>query len=112
LQFSHSPSAMLHSVSDMKAFLERASSVSMDAMHVIGGVVLFVAFAVLLRRPITSWLPWVCLLMVVFVNELADLTVEKWPNPAEQFGEAAKDVLLTMLLPTLLMAVGPPRGGA
>jgi hypothetical protein len=32
-----------------------------------------------------------------------DLTLEQWPDKGWQYGESAKDVLLTMAVPTILM---------
>ena len=36
-------------------------------------------------------------------NESVDLWAELWPSRAMQLGEGAKDIVLTMLLPTVLM---------
>lgn len=88
---------------EAKSFLARTSAVSMDALHVIIGVILFLLFAIFLRRSLASWLPWLAVLLVVVINEMLDLAVETWPNRSEQLGESGKDVLLTMLLPTLLL---------
>ncbi|HVL79385.1 MAG TPA: hypothetical protein VM346_08885 [Sphingomicrobium sp.] len=75
----------------------------MDVLHVIAGVILLIFFAILLRRSLASWLPWFAVLLVAVVNELLDLSIEAWPNRSEQFGESAKDVLLTIFLPTVLV---------
>ena len=45
------------------------------------------------------------------LNEATDLWVERWPDPAMQYGESTKDVLLTLALPALLMAVARLRPG-
>ena len=60
------------------------------------------------------WSPWSCaaacrlhflaaLLVLTLLNECVDLWVEQWPDKAMQYGESAKDILLTMTLPTVLM---------
>jgi hypothetical protein len=87
----------------VKLFLEHASSVSMDALHILVGFVLFLVAARLLKTGITSPLPWLALLMLELVNEAYDLRVELWPNLVTQLGEGAKDLLLTMALPSLLL---------
>ena len=88
----------------VKMFIEHASIITSDALHVVIGVGLWVLAAVVLRRRLTDWLPWLVVLAAVLFNETVDLWVEQWPDAAMQYGESAKDVLLTMLLPSLLMA--------
>jgi len=104
---------------DVKMFIERSSAVSSDALHVIVGFVLWMLVALVSRRPLSASLPWLVLLVLLVFNEAVDLWVEQWPNPAMQYGESAKDLLLTMTLPTLLLAFvrflpqlfrQPPRG--
>jgi diacylglycerol kinase len=87
----------------MKIFLERLISVSTDSLHVIAGVVLQLLCALIARRPLSSWQPWLFVLVALMFNEAVDLWVERWPSLAMQLGESAKDFALTMLLPTVLM---------
>lgn len=75
----------------------------MDALHVIVGVALQVGAAALFRVSIASWRPWLAVLALELLNEGVDLYVERWPSPGMQVGEGFKDLLLTMVLPTLLM---------
>ena len=95
----------------VKMFVEHAAIVSSDALHVIVGVGLWVLAALALRRRLTDWLPWLVVLVAVLFNETVDLWVEQWPDAAMQYGESAKDVLLTLLLPSLLMAAARARPG-
>lgn len=85
-----------------KLFVEHLLSISHDSLHVIVGVLLWLALGLLLRRPLTSWRPWSWLFAAILWNEAVDLWVERWPDPGQQYGEGAKDLLLTMLLPTVL----------
>lgn len=103
---------------DVKMFIEHASVVNSDGLHVLFGVVVWLLVALLLRKPVAAPTPWLVLLVLALFNECVDLWVEQWPDKAMQLGESAKDVLLTMTLPTLLaMAVrlrpnlfrAPPR---
>lgn len=87
-----------------KMFIEHASVFSSDALHVIVGVLLWIVLALLLRRGLAEWLPWLAVAALLVANEGVDLWVERWPDAAMQYGESAKDVLLTLALPTLLMA--------
>ena len=62
-------------------------------------------FARLFRRSVRSFLPWLALLLIELANEAYDLRVEIWPNLGSQLGEGAKDILLTMTVPTLLLMI-------
>ena len=97
-------SAVFSSWNDVKIAIERAGAVSNDAAHVIVGVLVHLVVAALLRRPLSAWLPWLAVLATLFINEAVDLWFERWPSLAMQVGEAIKDLLLTMVLPTALMA--------
>ena len=87
----------------LKVFLTHASGISHDAMHVIAGVAAQLLIAALLRRSLASPWPWLVVLLAELANEWNDLRVERWPEVAMQFGEIAKDIGLTMLLPSLLL---------
>jgi hypothetical protein len=92
-----------------KMFIEHASAVTSDAIHVLIGVFIQLLVAMLLRRSIAAWLPWLLVLTLALANEGIDLWIEQWPDLAMQYGESAKDVFLTMTLPTLLMTVARLR---
>lgn len=90
---------------EWKHFLERSFAFSNDALHVIAGTLLIVAAAFLLRKSLSSWWPWLVVATAALINEFIDLWVEHWPDPEIQYGEGLKDLLLTMLLPTVLLVV-------
>ena len=92
-----------------KLFIEHSLSIGHDSMHVIVGVLLWLAFGLVLRKPLTAWWPWLWLFAVILWNETVDLWVERWPDPGQQYGEGAKDLLLTMCLPTVLMVAARLR---
>lgn len=86
-----------------KLFLEHSTGFDMDALHVLAGVILQLLAAAALGRSVARWLPWLMVLGAELLNEVSDLYVEQWPQPAMQYGEGMKDILLTMILPTLLL---------
>ncbi len=89
-----------------KMFLERSLAFHNDALHVMAGMGLVLVFAALLRRSLADWLPWLLVLALELVNEVNDYFFEIWANEVpQQLGEMAKDIALTMALPTLLMIV-------
>ena len=87
---------------DAKMFIEHASVVNSDGLHVLLGVLLWMLIALVLRRSLSAPLPWLVLLALTLFNEGVDLWMEQWPDKAMQLGESAKDVLLTMTLPVVL----------
>ena len=89
----------------VKTFIEHAFGFSHDALHVEIGVFLQILFALAMRRPLGSLLPWAAIFLLETANESSDLTIERWPDFAMQFGESAKDLTLTMLLPTVLLGL-------
>lgn len=92
-----------------KLFVEHGLDISHDALHVIAGALVWLIAALLLRRPISAWLPWLWLAALTAFNEVVDLWTEQWPDAGMQYGEGAKDVALTIFLPTLLMIAARRR---
>ena len=90
----------------LKLFIAHASGISMDAWHILVGVTAFLALARLLDSNVARPLPWLLLLAAELINEAYDIHIERWPDLGSQLGEAAKDVMLTMALPTLIAIVG------
>ncbi len=93
----------------VKLFVQHASGMSMDALHVIAGAVLLFAIAFLLRTSVARLLPVLIVLLVAAINEASDFRVEIWPQIGMQAGEAAKDLILTMIVPVLIFLVARYR---
>ena len=93
-----------------KLFVEHASGISMDALHILAGFVIFLLAALVLRSGVASPRPWFALLMLELLNEAHDLYVERWPNIGHQLGEGVKDLVLTMALPTLVLLTARCKG--
>ena len=93
----------------LKTLVEHAISFSDDALHIFAGVLVQIAVAALLRRSLASWWPWVAALALELGNEWVDLAIERWPVPAEQYGEGIRDIILTMAVPTLLLLIARVR---
>jgi hypothetical protein len=92
-----------------KLFIEHAVQISHDSLHLIVGVLVWLVLALVSRRPIPSLIPWLWVLAFILWNETVDLWTEHWPDAGMQYGEGAKDVALTMLLPTVLMFAARTR---
>lgn len=96
-------SAVMDAWHDGKVSIENSVAISHDALHVFFGVLVLVAAGLILRRPISSWRPWLWVLALTLWNETVDLWNEQWPDRWMQYGEGVKDVALTMAVPTVLM---------
>jgi hypothetical protein len=78
--------------------------VEKDALHVYGAFLIQVAAGILLRRPLSSWIPWFVVLVAALLNEFLDIRfggeaqVQEW-----QLLGARHDLINTMVLPTLLL---------
>ena len=86
-----------------KDFVEKSVTISSDSLHVLGGVVVMLGAALLLRKPLSSLLPWLVVLALICINEAIDLQYPQWKVPAMDLGESAKDLMLTMALPTMML---------
>lgn len=92
-----------------KLFIEHSVAIEHGTLHVIAGVLIWLAVALFMRRPITSWYPWLWLFAIIAWNETVDLWNEQWPDPGQQYGDGFKDLILTMLVPTVLMIAARVR---
>ena len=88
-----------------KLFIEHAVTIDHDALHIIVGLLVWLAICFVTRRTIDSWRPWLWLFALILWNEAVDLWTELWPDAGMQFGEGLKDLLLTMLVPTVLLVL-------
>lgn len=88
---------------ETKLFLEESLAISAESLHVIVGMLILFLAALLLRKSVASWWPWLVVLAFATLNEVNDLRIDQWPNLRMQYAESVKDLLLTLFLPTLLM---------
>ncbi len=90
---------------DSKSFIEHIIGFSHDALHVLIGPPIQLAIAATIRTNLRDLRPLAILLVLELLNEWHDLRVEQWPDAGMQWGEGAKDLVLTLALPVLLMLV-------
>ena len=90
----------------IKVAIAEATGMDRAALHLLGGVSAQLLFAVLLRRRVSSWLPWILIFIVAIANEWFDLSYETWPDRQEQWNEAYRDMVTTLALPSLLILLG------
>ena len=87
----------------VKEWLEHASGLDMDALHVHAGILCQFTAALLLRKPLRSPIPWLVVLAAILANEVYDYNYEVWPDRGAQFAEGVRDGWNTMLMPTLIL---------
>lgn len=87
---------------EAKELVRMSSGWQMDTLHVLGGVIAQLAFAWLFRTSLASKWPWLVVLALELANEAYDLWLERWPSLGMQVGEGVRDLVGTMLLPSLL----------
>jgi hypothetical protein len=89
----------------VKDWLEHAVGLDMDALHVHAGVMLQLAAAIVLRRPLRSPWPWLVVLGAECANEIYDYTYEVWPGAERQIqlAEGIRDLWNTMVIPSLIL---------
>ena len=90
---------------EIKIWLEQASGLDMDALHVHAGIIGQLLAALVMRRPLRSPLPWLAVLAAVLINEVYDYRYEIWPNRDDQFAESVRDTWNTMAMPTLILLI-------
>ena len=89
----------------IKAPLEQSLPFDSAWLHVVIGPLVFVTAAALLRKPLTSWLPWLVLAFLAFLNEVADLVPHRWPESPKLFVENGRDFVLSMAVSTIILVV-------
>ncbi len=68
-----------------------------------------VATALLTRRRLGDWLPWLVVLLVGCMVEIADVEAEWWHSLGLQIAKSAHDLVNTMVLPTVLLIASRRR---
>lgn len=90
---------------EAKALLTQLGGWPMDTLHVMLGVMIQLLAAALLRCSLANWRPWLVVLALEVANECYDLWLERWPSLGMQLGEGLRDLVGTMVVPTLLLLV-------
>ena len=90
----------------VKTSLEQSIPFSSAWLHIVVGPLIFIAAAAILRKPLSSWLPWSILAVLALLNEIADLLPRRWPpENGQRFIESGRDFALSMLVSTFILLV-------
>ncbi len=74
-----------------------------DALHVYAGLATLFLSALLLRKPLRSWLPWLMVLLVAVAAELLDLRDDSLTSGRLRWGASAHDIVNTLVWPTVIL---------
>jgi hypothetical protein len=78
--------------------------VAKDALHVYLAFLIQVIAAIVLRRPLSNWMPWAVALLAAMLNEVLDIRYGREPQVQEwQQVEARRDIINSIVLPTLIL---------
>jgi hypothetical protein len=83
-----------------------------DALHIYVAFLIQLGAAWALKRPLGSWVPWLCVLAAALFNEFLDIwfgeemQVKRW-----QVDGAIHDMINTMILPTALLFLSRRASG-
>jgi hypothetical protein len=86
-----------------KDYLESTLGIDNDLVHVLAGPLVQLFAALITWSSVQRFVPWLVVLLLELLNEWHDLVIETWPVRYMQYGEGLKDILLTMLLPTVIL---------
>jgi len=91
---------MIEMVTLAKAWLESTLHVDRDSLHIHVALLLMFGTALVARRPLSHWLPWVVVLIAAVIGEAVDYMVQ--PRPFDWLRLAKRDVIATMAWPTFI----------
>lgn len=89
----------------IKTQLSDILGITKDALHVHIGLAIFLGVALVFRRSLASWLPWLALLAFELVNELMDMLYWNGSGIGFDLGDSPKDIVNTMFWPTVVFLV-------
>src|SRR5476649_1210190 len=89
----------------IKLAIVSATGLSKDALHVYVGLFVFLAAALVLRRPLRSPLPWLSAFMVAALGEIVDMRDDISSLGYWRWANSAHDIVNTIFWPTVLLCV-------
>jgi hypothetical protein len=87
----------------LKTELSELLGITKDALHIHIGLAIFLGVALVFRRSLASWIPWLALLAFELANELMDIFHLHGGAIGFEMGDSLKDILNTMFWPTVVL---------
>ena len=92
---------MIDTIGNAKLWVVEWSGLSKDALHVHLALVTFLAVGVAAKRPLSSFVPWISVLVLQATNEVLDYLLP-W-RPTDWAMQSLHDMANTMFWPTALL---------
>jgi len=89
-------------VQSIKLVIVAATGLSKDALHIYVGLAVFLAMAVVLRKPLRSIVPWLAVVAVAVAGEVLDMRDDIASLGYWRWSASLHDVLNTIFWPTVL----------
>jgi hypothetical protein len=93
-------------VQAIKLAIVAATGLSKDALHLHVGMAVFLVAAMVSRRPVSSWLPWLAVLAVALAGEGVDMRDDLASLGHWRWSASLHDIVNTIAWPSILLVVG------
>ena len=87
---------------DAKNVIEGDVNTGNLLLHFAAGLLIFSICAAAIRHRSRWTIAWFTTLIAAVLNEIVDITTERWPDIMQQFAEGGIDLAATMVIPTFL----------
>ena len=92
-------------VQSIKLAIVAATGLSKDALHIYVSLTVFLAAAVVLRKPLRSIVPWLVIFAMAIAGEVLDMRDDIASLGYWRWGASLHDVLNTLFWPTVLLVI-------
>ena len=103
-------------VTAIKDVIRHATGLPDEVLHVLVGLALFLLAALVLRKSLRSWWPFLVVVALQGINEISDMAGDLARYGDIQVRGTIMDTVLTLTVPLLVVVIlrrtGPRRGGA
>ena len=87
---------------ECKNFLISTFGLSKDALHIYIGLIVFFVTALLIRRPLRSWLPLLMVVLAALVGEVLDMKDDIFQLGGWRWKASLHDLVNTMFWPFVI----------
>jgi len=89
----------------IKLAIVATTGLSKDALHIYVGLAVFLAVAVVLRKPLRSTVPWLVAFAMAIAGEVLDMRDDIASLGYWRWGASVHDALNTLFWPTVLLLI-------